>query len=118
MNDNAENLTLNNSKRPKSKRGGLFVIPDRDVNPVLFNETYAPLLEDFKTGRVTRVTQTFPLRKMPKWLWSATRLKLKSPSSVPDAAATPEAPLPRSSADEQRADETADVTQIPGEGAQ
>ncbi len=26
MNDNAENLTLNNKKRPKSKRGGLFVI--------------------------------------------------------------------------------------------
>ena len=26
MNDNAENLTLNNNKRPKSKRGGLFVI--------------------------------------------------------------------------------------------
>jgi two-component system response regulator AtoC len=44
--------------------------------------------------------------------------KLKSPSSVPDAAATPEAPLPRSSTDEQRAEETADVTQTPGEGAQ
>jgi hypothetical protein len=28
-------------------------------------QDYLPLLEDFKTGRVTRVTQAFPLRKMP-----------------------------------------------------